>query len=289
MCKINKSFLLLLVVVFQSMVINAQSNKTFDSDLFSIEYPASFKSSPIQNAPHMLLKLESNDYYFSISCWNSGIDENKSIWDYDLNNVKKALLGDVVSITKETIQIKSGPHRCLKVMENLHNNQQGIDVNVKVLSYFMFHKGCLFSFVFKSEGKYNKGSITTYPENILKGLRLKENGGKGINYENSIIESIKTINKQFPMQVDDCTTYMQMILSGKTIILKAVVEDDCDGLIDYEDFKKKASENFAVALEKPFVEYLDKKGYSIVYMIFNANDRLKKKIQITGRDVLDYY
>ena len=97
------------------------------------------------------------------------------------------------------------------------------------------------------------------------------------------------MNSQFPMQVDDCTTYLQMILSGKTIILKTLVEDDCDDLIDYDEFKSKACKNYSVALEKDFVEYLDKKGFSIVYMIYNADDLLKKKIPITAKDILEDY
>jgi hypothetical protein len=91
------------------------------------------------------------------------------------------------------------------------------------------------------------------------------------------------------MQIDDCTTHLHVLLSGKTVMIKTLVEDFCDDLVNYDEFKKKMCQNFSVALEKPFVQYLDSNGYSVIYMIYNENDRLKKKISITGRDILNYY
>lgn len=287
--KTNSLFALLLALLSPYMVINAQSNKTFDCDMFSFEYPPTFKPYPISNAPHMLLKLESHDYILSASYRDAGIHGNKSIWDYDFSNLYKAQKSDVVSITKETLELKSGTQRCVKIMTNVHNRQNGTVIDIKMLSYHIIHNGCLLTFAFASNGKYNKESITTYPEKILRGLKLKYKEAKVVNHEQQLLESIKKMNSQFPMQVDDCTTYLQIVLSGKTIMLKTLIEDECDDLIDFDEFKRKVCENYSVALEKPFVEYLDENGYSLLYMIFNSNDRLKKKIQITGKDILKYY
>ena len=58
---------------------------------------------------------------------------------------------------------------------------------------------------------------------------------------------------------------------------------------DYDEFKKIMCENISIAIEKEFVQYLDKNGYTVVYMIYNEYDRLKKKVTITGQDILKYY
>jgi len=97
------------------------------------------------------------------------------------------------------------------------------------------------------------------------------------------------LNSQCPMQIDQCTTHMNVVLAGKTLMIKTMIDDSCENLVDYDEFKKKMCENFSVALEKPFVQYLDRNGYTMTYMIYNEYDRFKKKITISGREILNYY
>ena len=69
-------------ILLTVMVLTAcatMSAKKYDGSLFSFEYPNTLREANIYNSPHMLLKLESSKYFFSISCFDSnpGVD----IWD----------------------------------------------------------------------------------------------------------------------------------------------------------------------------------------------------------------
>ena len=153
----------------------------------------------------------------------------------------------------------------------------------------MINGGYLFTFAFMSEGKYTKDSPTSYPDKVMKGLKFKELKKNTSDFDNYLIEVVKKMNKQCPMEVDACTTYKQVLLSGNSIMIKTLIPDECNMFVDYNEFKNKMCENFRISLEKGFVQYLEKKGYSVVYMIYNENDRLKNKVTITGSDILRYY
>ena len=288
----KRLFIVICSIIIPWSFSYGQENKIFDCGLFSFEYPSTYKTSPIQNAPHMVLKLESDKYFFSASYWDKGLSEDMSIWDDEIFNLYKENAignGDLIDITRETIQTKSGPRRCLKLKTNIYKRKQGVDIYIKVLSYLMLHKGYLFTFAFTSQGKYTQNTQTTYPDKIMKGLKFKTTDTINEDFDGYLIEIVKKLNEQCPMQIDDCTTHLHVLLSGKTVIMKTLVEDFCDDLVNYDEFKKKMCQNLSVALEKPFVQYLDSNGYSVIYMIYNENDRLKKKISITGRDILNYY
>lgn len=152
----------------------------------------------------------------------------------------------------------------------------------------MLHKGKLFIIGFTAPGKYTKASSTSYPEKIMKGFMFKS-ADREVDFDKYLIEVVKKLNAQCPMQIDPCTTYLQVLLSGSTVMIKTLVEDACDTLVDFDEFKNKMCENFSVALDKSFVQYLDRNGYSVMYLIYNENDRLKKKVNITARDILSFY
>jgi len=287
----RRTLFFLWLVCVPSMIVYGQVLKNFDCGLFSFDYPSSFKTIPIQNAPHMVLKLESDDYYFSASYWEKGLDKNISIWDNEFYELYKNPVGDgtLISITKEIIQTKSGSHRCLKLKTNIHRQNQGMNINIKMLTYLMLHDGYLFTFAFSSQGNYSKETSTTYPDRIMKGLRFKSLQNSFSDLDNALLEKVKKLNAQCPIMVDECTTHLQIVLSGKTVMIKTLVEDICDDVIDYDEFKQKMCENFSVALEKAFVQYLDKNGYSVVYMIYNEKEKLKKKITVSGHDILSCY
>ena len=285
-----KKSIIFFTLVCMCVSINAQ---TFECDLFSLDYPSSFNPVPIQNAPHMVLKLESSNYILSASHWDKRFANNTSIWDDDIYELyKQNPIGDgtLISINKESIQTKGGARRCIKLKTNMHRQAQGTDVYLKMVSYLMLQEGNLFVFNVMSEGKYSKDSPTVYPDLIMKGLRFKKSSiDKSTDLESYMIEIVKKLNAQCPLKVDNCTTHQMVILSGKTIIIKSLVEDSCNRLVDYDEFKRKMCENFSVSLDKVFIQYLNDNGYSVVYMIYNENDRLKKKITISGRDILNFY
>ena len=138
MAKYMKKYTLYFFLVFMCNFINAQSVKTFDCGLFSFEYPTSFKSIPIQSAPHMVLKLESANYIFSASYWDKGLAPDVSICDDEIYYHYKQNPfddGTLVGITKESIQTKGGARRCIKLKTNMHRQAQGTDVYLKMVSY----------------------------------------------------------------------------------------------------------------------------------------------------------
>lgn len=271
---------------------NGQNFKKFDCGLFSFDYPTVFKPSAINNAPHMVLKLQSDSYIFSASYWDKGFSEDINIWDDNIFQLYKQNPigeGTLVNITKETIKSKGGIIRCLKLKTNISRYIQNKAVNLKMVSYLLIHDGYLLTFAFMSEGKYLKESPTVYPDKVMQGLRIKSNKKASFDFDSYLLEVVKKLNAQCPMKVDACTMHLQVLLTGKTVMIKTLIEDSCDDLVDYNEFKKKMCENFCFALEKAFVQYLDKNGYSLSYMIYNEYDKLKKIVRISGKDILYYY
>lgn len=287
----NRILLTICIFIVSSLMVNGQSNKTFEDELFTFEYPASFKPNVIKNSPGMKLKLVSSSYGLSISYMETGWDEIISIWDDRISeqfNKNYSGRGHIVNMEKVTIQTKDEMYHCLKIMTNTQEQKQGTTFNLRNLSYMMLHKRNLFIVSFISEGKYTKNSSTEYPEKIMKGFKFKSSSNE-IDFDKYLINVIKKLNAQCPIQIDLCTTHVQVLLSGNTVIIKTVTEDACDALVDYDEFKRKMCENFSTALDKPFIQYLDRKGYTIMYMIYNEYDRLKKKVIISGQDILYYY
>lgn len=283
------SSIFFLVATF--LFANGQTYKDYDHELFHFKYPASYKSEPIKSSPGMILKMASGDNFLSVSIRETGWNENISIWDdriFERLTNNHSGSGRIVSISKEMINLKNETRRCIKIMSNLQKQKQGVNIGIKILSYMMLHKGKLFIIGFTAPGKYTKASSTSYPEKIMKGFMFKS-ADREVDFDKYLIEVVKKLNAQCPMQIDPCTTYLQVLLSGSTVMIKTLVEDACDTLVDFDEFKNKMCENFSVALDKSFVQYLDRNGYSVMYLIYNENDRLKKKVNITARDILSFY
>ena len=72
-----KRYILNIFLLVPFQFIFGQTYKYFDCGLFSFDYPSVFKTTPIQNAPHMVLKLESDNYIFSASYWDKGFEKIK--------------------------------------------------------------------------------------------------------------------------------------------------------------------------------------------------------------------
>ena len=290
-------YLFLKLIVFSLASISAFTlfGKSFECEYFSFEYPQSFKQIPINNAPNMLLKLQSDDYYFSASYINTGISGDLDLWNdevFEYYSEKLKGSGVIINKAKETLETKSGNYRCMKIMTNLNKRNQGKDVNLRMLSYVMIFNGDLFIFSFMSNGQYIKTSPTTYPQNVMKGIKFKSSLSSNFddsNFKDYLIDVVKSLNAQCPIEADECTTFLQAILSGRTIIIKTRIYSYCKDFIDYTEFKNKLSKNYSVALEKPFVEYLDNYGYSILYMVYDESDNLMNKVSITAKDILYYY
>lgn len=280
--------ILFITIVIDCSFIHAQTYKSFDCDLFSLEYPSSYIPSPINNAQHMVLKLSSNEYYFSASYWAKGYNSSISIWDKEFENNCKSLLNDneeIVSIDKCLIRTKNGNHKCLKVKCNI----KGHNVPIRLLNYFMINDGFLFIFAFTSVGTYSRTTETLIPDKMFNKLSFKSAKINNDILQQEVLSMVKTLQKQLPIQVDDCTTFQQTILSGKTIIVKTLVGDDCNDKVNFDGFKYTLCYNYSKALKKQFVLYLKDQGYSTIYNIYNEYNKLKKVIQVTADDILKFY
>lgn len=270
---------------------NHQSSKTFDCGLFSFEYPSCFKPITIQSAKHMVLKLESEDYILSASYWERDIDDDVSIWDDGIIEEYENFSPDnsqIVGIEKINLFIKNGDCQCLKIKSNIIQN----NVSIRLVNYIMINNGYLFVFGFVSSGKYTINSITKETDSFMSGLKFKSPAKKKISFEElqeKILDDIKTLNAQCPIHPDECTTFTQILLSGKTIIIKTIIEDSYEKQIDYNLFKKQMCENYTVSLPKEFIQLIEEYGFRLEYHIYNENNILKKTISITGNEILNYY
>lgn len=272
--------------------LNAQNTKTFDCGLFSFEYPISYKAAPIQNAPHMVLKLEHGSAFFSASYWDKGFEPGTDIWDDTFVEMYKNMPvqnGEMLSVTRETLHTKGGNVKCIKAISNVHKQVYGQSINLKMLYYAVIRNEYLFVFTFCDNGQYKYGERTAQSDNFMKGLKFKNTSSSQTDFKSYLLEMVKGLNAQCPIQTDDCTTFKQVLLSGKTIMINTFVPTECYGLVDFDVFKQTLAQNYSAALDKSFVIYLRNEGYSIAYMVYNENQKFKKRIAITADDILAYY
>lgn len=172
-----KRIILVTLLVFVFGHVCAQNTRNFDCGLFSLDYPSYYQKSPIQNAPHMVLKLEGSSDFVSASYWDKGFTADEDIWDdyyVEMQKHSPVQNGEVVSVTKETLATKGGNVKCLKMLSNTHNQYQGITVNLKMLTYSIIMDEYLLVFTFCSEGSYNYGQSTSREASFMKGLKLKK-------------------------------------------------------------------------------------------------------------------
>lgn len=163
--------------VFSAVFAKAQGNKTFDCNLLSFEYPSNFVSSPILNAPHMILKVQSEDYIFSISYWETEYSDSITAWNDNIYQEYQSFpveSGELISVNKEMIKAKSGDVKCLKIKCNLRASTQGENLRLRTISYIVINNGYKMLFNFASQGEYQKNSPTFLPDKMMKSLSLKK-------------------------------------------------------------------------------------------------------------------
>ncbi len=146
---------------------------TFECKLFSFQYPASFKETEIDNAKHMVLKLEADEFFISASYWDYGVDESVDIWDDDIVNAYTNinLPKEKVSSADRINQTFCGKEvHTLRVVSETSQKVGDYTVDLRFYSYLLLHKGYLLEFCFSGapyDGDY------TYYEEILNGVTLK--------------------------------------------------------------------------------------------------------------------
>ena len=153
-----------------------QTTTTFDCGSFSLEYPDSFKATPIQNAPHAVLKLVSDYCFWAASYREIENDKDVDIWDDEILKLYGQSPVDdnkIVDIKKESIETKGGTVRCLKFLSNTSKTEQGMEINLKNVTYLMMNNSFLFTFAFMCPGKFIKGDNTNSFDILMSGLTFK--------------------------------------------------------------------------------------------------------------------
>lgn len=164
----KKIFIAFLAIIL-SLKLLAQENKTFDSEHLSFSYPSKYKTISIENAPHMLLKLESNNELFSIS--EGRLEFNATdVWDDKFYEIYKKSLAqqECISLEKVSIRIQSGIKHFLKSKINHTSN------GLKMLTYISIHDGYMYVFGHLSSGAYDKYAPTKEVDDLIKGVYFKD-------------------------------------------------------------------------------------------------------------------
>lgn len=305
----------LLILLFSTLTLSGccGTTKTFDCGLFSLEYPSIYSNNPIWESPHMVLKITSNDSYFSASYWNYDIDDIISIWDDNIyetymeryRNMPSDKDAVLVDISKVMVETKSDKIQCLKILFNCKMDFSGQLVQCKCAHYITLFRGNLFVFGYASEGKYKKGDSTYEAEMLLRGLKFKDapkntrqdivsskeresNTNDKEHFEKKLLETTQKLNAQCPIRTDECSTLTQVLLSGNSVIYKVIVDDDCVDYIDIEEFKNIVCYNESKAVGKPFAELMVRYNCFLNYALFDTSNKLIEMVPISGYDILKY-
>lgn len=102
-------------------------------------------------------------------------------------------------------------------------------------------------------------------------------------------QSAKQMNAQCPIRADEITTFQQVLLCGKTMMIKTQIPNEYVDEIDFGVFQRMKCENYSKLLDKKFVEFIRDSDYAIQYVIFDELGRAITKVDILGEDILEYY
>ena len=162
----NKSLLNLTFVCSLSfsavLNISAQKTTTYKSEKahFSLSYPSSYQVIPIENAPHMLLHLQSGKgEEYTISFWDYGIDESYDSWSPEIfqlteMNAKKATGFKLISCKKVMLTMKNQKRRAAEVI----HSKTDVLTKKYLVSYQTLWKGNLIQIVYINRGTYTAQS-----------------------------------------------------------------------------------------------------------------------------------
>ena len=238
----------------------------------------------------MYLKLKSDKYIFSVTVRDA--DGINDIWDDVLvQRYKNRPMrnGRVVSVDKKQVQTKSGLLHCLKTYDNIKYEEKGVSSDYKILNFMFLENDKVYVLSFMSSGKYAYSYSTPYEDNIVSTFTIKnisqETSINKNNINDYLIECIKTVNQQLPMQIDECTIVNSMLLVGQSIIIKETVLYGFEEFIDYNMFKQQLINNFLAVMPKSFFDSVSHQNYSFQYHIYNETGQLKKVEKISFEEI----
>lgn len=289
-----KKLIFTFLVIIVSLDLIAQNIKTFDSKYLLFSYPAKYKTTSIENAPHMLLKLESKNDFFSISIGRIEFNAIDAWDDNFYEEYKKSLdKQDCVSLEKITINTQSGIRHFLKSKINYSSN------GLRMLNYIYIYNRYMYVFGHISFGTYSKYSSTKEVDDLMKGVYFKDFDNSNyssiesnLNYERKDLFSklhnkIKSMNNSLPMPIDDITCLTGIILIDKCITCRYIVNTDDKDIIDKFSDKQLTKHvanisfmNFKNSLSDKFLKILSSEGIYIKHLFFDKGGKL-----ITSFDV----
>ena len=274
------------------LVLHSYCNAgVFENSVIKFTYPAKYKDTKIENAPHMIVKLESDDALISISRWDNNIGDDVDAWNDELYNNYNSVLSDLVLLEKVVLRTKNENFRALKTYIN--TNENGLDMGF--ISFTFIKGGDVYVASSLLPRTLTKTSSSKLTEEVLYGLEFKDKKENHQEYktveefENAYIELMKEINKSLPVQVDEITTLFGAINIGKTLFYKYSVESWAVEFMDADwelQFKKQAMRNMMASHPNAeiFFSYMAKSSLQIIYLFYNEEGELIRRIKLTPND-----
>lgn len=176
----------ILILAVSCLLVNLSfaqisTSKVYKSDFghFSFEYPSYLEQQKINNAPHMLLKLDSKNYSLTLALWEYDFERSITIWDEDIVSnflhADKSMTNSQVEKSCEKIYLTLANNtkvKCLKSEIKTTNTHQGQTIKYKQITYRLLHNGDYLQFVFFVFDYHNYWSKSQFSDEIMKGLKL---------------------------------------------------------------------------------------------------------------------
>ena len=175
----------LMLLIFASLLANTLSSqnsrtKVFKSNIshFSFVYPSYLVENKINNAPHMLLKLDSDNYSLAISFWEYNFDKSVTVWDKQIvnncYNIDKNYPNHYVehSCEKIYLMINNKKVKCLKSTTRTILIYHNRSTKGKQIIYRLLHNGNYLQFVFFVFEYNNYWDKINFSDKIMEGLIL---------------------------------------------------------------------------------------------------------------------
>lgn len=277
--------------------VSGRSLKKFENELLLFSYPDRFYPQKINNAPHMVLKLKSDNALLTIGQWDYNLASSVDVWDVAEYCKKNVMPGtQLVDVKKMILETSDGGIHCVKLITNaaFGGNITGY------LVYYIVHKGCLINFGYMMDHIVDKSASTDDIDKLFVGLKLKGGNDNRLgnvfyvgDFKDKIIELCKNINSQCPIKTNDIMELVCMYYSNNMITCKYIVDNDIAEYIDNDwakELKKGTIDNFRELFSQlnwsPETLYkcISKENTSILFYIFNKEAHLLKTIKIIPDD-----
>lgn len=271
------------------------SGNVFENSIIKFTYPAEFQEIKPQDAPHMILKLESKNKVLTISRWEYGIDKSIDAWNDEVyNNYSNGLSNtNCVLLEKVVLQTKYENLRAIKIYANIGDNINKIGS----ISYLILKNGDLFVITFNQPIVLTNTYSSKQVEDILYWLQIKDKDNSSDEeysmlieeFETYVLNQFKSVNESLPIQVDEVTTLFCISSMGKNVMFKYRIDSS---IIEYmnnewaDDYKERTLRNMMASVPNSdeYASYYANSSIKMTYLFFDEDDNLVRTIHITPKD-----